>query len=75
MYRALDAEAIVATCETLRKRIAERFPGSGLSRVSVELLAVARNQRRVSIGCAVPIGPFASRSISAWRSSWEQPQA
>ena len=42
MYRALDSEAIVATCENLRKRIAERFPGSGLSRVSVELLAVAQ---------------------------------
>ena len=42
MFRALDSEAIVATCENLRKRIAERFPGSGLSGVSVELLAVAR---------------------------------
>jgi hypothetical protein len=42
MYRALDSEAIVATCENLRKRIAERFPDSGLSRVSVELLAVVR---------------------------------
>ena len=42
MYRALDSEAIVATCETLRNRIAERFPDSGLSRVSLELLTVAR---------------------------------
>jgi hypothetical protein len=42
MYRALNSEAIVVTCDTLSRRIAERFPGSGLSRVSVDLLAVAR---------------------------------
>jgi hypothetical protein len=42
MYRALDSEAIVKTCEALRNRIAERFPDSGLSRVGLELLTVAR---------------------------------
>jgi hypothetical protein len=42
MYRALNSEAIVATCATLRNRITERFPGSSLSRVSIDLLAVAK---------------------------------
>jgi len=41
-YRALDPAAIIATCETLRNRVTERFPESGLSRVSLELLTVAR---------------------------------
>ena len=42
MYRALDPAAILATCGTLSSRIAERFPESGLSRVSNELLTIAR---------------------------------
>jgi hypothetical protein len=41
-YRSLDAEKVVATVSRLRDRIGERFPGSGLSRVSEELLAVAK---------------------------------
>lgn len=42
MYRSLNPAAIVTTCGTLCSRIAERFPDSGLSRVSNELLTVAR---------------------------------
>ena len=42
-YRALDADAIIATCARLSGRIGERFPGSGLSKVAQELLAVARD--------------------------------
>lgn len=42
MYRKLDGGHIVATLERLSKRISERFPDSGLSRVSQELLLVAR---------------------------------
>ena len=42
MYRSLDAQRIVATAEQLGKRIAERFPASGLSKVAVELLAETR---------------------------------
>lgn len=42
MYRELDCAAIVHTAERLSRRVGERFPGSGLSRVSLELLAVAR---------------------------------
>jgi hypothetical protein len=39
-YRRIDAEAVVRTIETLERRVAERFPASGLSRVVAELLAV-----------------------------------
>jgi hypothetical protein len=42
MYRQLDPAQIIATARTLSNRIADRFPGSGLSRVSIELLDVAR---------------------------------
>jgi hypothetical protein len=40
-YLQLDETQIIGTLERLRDRIAERFPQSGLSRVSEELLAVA----------------------------------
>jgi len=42
MYRTLNAEKIVSTLETLARRISERFPGAGLERVCLELLAIAR---------------------------------
>jgi hypothetical protein len=41
MSRELNPEQIIATLVTLGRRIHERFPDSGLSRVSRELLAVA----------------------------------
>jgi hypothetical protein len=41
MYRELDPKRIVATAEALSRRIGERFPGSGLLRVSEELIALA----------------------------------
>jgi len=41
MYRELDPKRIVATAEALEKRVEERFPGSGLSRVCHELHEVA----------------------------------
>ena len=40
MYRNLDAQRIVETSHLLQQRVAERFPDSGLSRVSSELLSV-----------------------------------
>jgi hypothetical protein len=40
-YLHLDERQIIQTLERLRDRIGERFPQSGLSRVSEELLAVA----------------------------------
>src|SRR5262245_39174201 len=42
MYREIDPEQITATARVLGQRIAERFPDSGLSRVSAELGAVAQ---------------------------------
>jgi hypothetical protein len=45
MYRRLDPEKIVATVETLGRRIGERFPASGLGKVCQELLAVARESQ------------------------------
>lgn len=41
-FRQLDAQRLVATLEVLGRRIQERFPGSGLGRVSADLLALAR---------------------------------
>ena len=42
MYSELQLELIVGTLDTLRQRIEERFPGSGLARVASELLGLAR---------------------------------
>lgn len=41
MYRQLSQEKILTTLQRLRDRIAERFPQSGLGRVSEELLALS----------------------------------
>jgi hypothetical protein len=40
-YRVLDAEQIIKTQRLLQGRIGRRFPGSGLSGVAADLLAVA----------------------------------
>jgi hypothetical protein len=40
-YRQLDIPRILATLSRLRNRIDERFPGSGLSRVAVEMQALS----------------------------------
>jgi hypothetical protein len=45
MYRQLDPALIIATARTLSRRIADRFPDSGLSRVSIELLDVAQESQ------------------------------
>lgn len=42
LYRSLDAVKIAETVGTLRHRIDERFPESGLGRVAGELLDVAQ---------------------------------
>lgn len=41
MYRQLDPAKIVQTAQTLRNRIRERFPESGLSKLAAELHTVA----------------------------------
>jgi hypothetical protein len=43
MYRELDPGLIVATADAIRRRIDERFAGSGLSRVAGEILAFAQD--------------------------------
>jgi hypothetical protein len=42
MYQTLDPDKIIETLEKLERRIGERFPGSGLLRVSSKLTSVAR---------------------------------
>ena len=42
MYRQLNAQKIVDTAATLERRIGERFPESGLSKLAGEVHAVAR---------------------------------
>lgn len=66
MYRQLDDDRIIETLARLRDRISARFPGSGLLRVSEELLTVAKESAshiaylarpnwsvRVSVGIAI----------------------
>jgi hypothetical protein len=48
MFRKLDAARIVTTAEQLARRIEERFPGSGLSRVGKELSAVTAEATALS---------------------------
>src|SRR5439155_17917052 len=44
MYRQLDCARILDTAERLERRIAERFPASGLRRVAAELTEVVRER-------------------------------
>ena len=41
-YRALDSSLIIATLEQLERRVAERFPHAGLTKVCHELTVIAR---------------------------------
>ncbi|HEV8632435.1 MAG TPA: hypothetical protein VGV61_19130 [Thermoanaerobaculia bacterium] len=54
MYRNLDAAKIVDTAAALSERIGERFPGSSLSRLASELLAVCREAAAMSEWLARP---------------------
>lgn len=65
-YRSLDAAHIVATADVLQRRIAERFPDSGLRRVAQELHTVAtettariENLRRPRWGLRLASGALA----------------
>lgn len=58
MYRSLDSEKIIDTIGTLHKRIEERFPGSGLSRVCQELLMIAVESKERSAWIAEPRRAF-----------------
>jgi hypothetical protein len=54
MYRSLDSEKIVETIGTLCRRIEERFPDSGLSKVCRELLTIAGESQERSAWIAKP---------------------
>jgi hypothetical protein len=62
-YRRLDSAEIVRTAGTLRQRILERFPDSGLGRVAGELIRAAQDAeqttealRRPNYGLRVGVG-------------------
>ncbi len=54
-YRALDPEKIIETAQRLERRVGERFPGSGLSKVASEIAVVGRNISDEAGGLARPI--------------------
>ena len=45
-YARLDAGEIIATAERLARRIAERFPGSGLPRLRRALVEIGRRTQK-----------------------------
>jgi hypothetical protein len=57
-YRQLDSELVVATISLLRKRIAERFPESGLRGVARELETVAARAAGTASDLRAPIWPL-----------------
>ena len=63
MYRRLDEAHIVDTLRRLELRIGERFPGSGLGKVSAELLAAATESVERIRGLRRPNLPL---RIGAW---------
>jgi hypothetical protein len=63
MYRRLEGTRIIETLELLEHRVAEQFPGSGLGRVTGELLAVARES---AARAAYLARPSLSLRIGAW---------
>src|SRR5216117_3304341 len=68
MYRRLEGTRIIETLQRLEQRIEERFPGSGLGRVSGELLAVANESLARAAYLARPnlslrIGMWASIAV------------
>ncbi len=53
-YRTLDPDKIIGTLEKLERRIQERFPGCGLSKVCAELLDIARTSKAKSLAASEP---------------------
>jgi len=54
-YRRLDPDRIIDTAVLLERRIAERFPDSGLRAVAAELVALARDTRDAARKLEAPI--------------------
>lgn len=53
-YRKIDSAKVVATGQTLGKRIAERFPGSALAEIATEFVALARSTSATAEWLAEP---------------------
>jgi hypothetical protein len=53
-YQTLDPARIIATLETLERRIGERFPNSGLAKISIDLTGIARQTTERIAGIARP---------------------
>ena len=53
-YQTLDPGRIIATLETLERRIGERFPQSGLAKISGELTGISRQTTERIAGIARP---------------------
>jgi hypothetical protein len=58
VYRSLNPALIVQTCRDNQTRIADRFPGSGLSKVAGELLVVSESASDLSAWLARPHLPL-----------------
>lgn len=54
-FLGLDPQKIIATAEALHRRISERFPDSGLSRLAREVHEVSRRAAQTSVGLAAPV--------------------
>jgi len=54
MYRTLNPDKIIETLAKLERRICERFPGSGLSKVCGELVGIARDSKAKAAAAARP---------------------
>lgn len=65
MYRHLDERRIRSTLDTLSQRIEERFPDSGLYRVSRELIEVARQTESNVAFLRQPYMPVRLAAIAA----------
>lgn len=56
-YRTIDSSKIVTTGETLRRRIAERFPDSALCDIAMDFVSLARNASATAEWLAAPHRP------------------
>ena len=54
-FQGLDPELIIATAAALQRRIAERFPDSGLNRLALELHETSRRTAETARRLAAPI--------------------
>lgn len=64
-YRTLDARHIEETANALQRRIAERFPRSGLAKVAVELVSLAGDTGTKAAALAKPMWPLRALVIAA----------